>query len=121
MNLIYSGPPQASAPTTTGTAAGGSWFSLIFMLLIFFLMFYFLVMLPQKRREREFKRMISAMKRGDIVVTVGGIVGKVIAIDKDTVKIKTANVTELEITKKSIATVIKPKEQKEDTEEKKEG
>jgi preprotein translocase subunit YajC len=121
MNLIYSGPPQASAPTSTGTATGGSWFSLIFMLLVFFLLFYFLVMLPQRRREKEFKRMISAMKRGDIVITIGGIVGKVISIDKDTVKIKTANTTELEITKRSIANVIKPKEQKEETEEKKEG
>ena len=118
MNIVYSGPPQATSPSAT-TATGGSWFSLIFMLLVFFLMFYFLVVIPQKRKEKEFQRMISNMKRGDTVITVGGIVGRVIAIDKDTVKIKTANVTEIEITKRGIATVIKAKEEKK--EEKKEG
>ncbi len=115
-NIVIAGAPGATAPAPTGTAAGGGWGSLIFMLLIFFLMFYFLIILPQKRREKEFKRMIEAMRRGDTVITAGGIVGKVIDIKKDTVKIKTANTTELEITKRSIATVLRPKEQKENQE-----
>ena len=84
---------------------------MIFLLLIFFLLFYFMAILPQRRREKQFQAMISAMREGDTVVTIGGIVGKVIDIRKDTVKIKTANKTELEITKRSIANVIKPREE----------
>ncbi len=125
MKILLAGAPGAAAAPAARTAAGGgSWFSLIFMLVVFFGLFYFMVIIPQRRREREFQRMISSMKRGDIVITVGGIVGKIIAIDKDTVKIKTANSTEIEITKKGISTVIKQKEQresKEENEEKKEG
>ncbi len=124
MKILLSGAPgAAAAPTASTSAAGGSWFSLILMLVVFFGLFYFLVMIPQKRREREFHRMISGMKRGDTVITIGGIVGKVIAIDRDIVKIKTANSTELEITKKGISSVIKQKEQRSSREEneKKEG
>ncbi len=121
MKILLAGAPgAAAAPAARTTAAGGSWFSLIFMLLVFFGLFYFLVMIPQKRREKEFQRMISSMKRGDIVITIGGIVGKIIAIDKETVKIKTANSTELEITKKGISSVIKQKEQRRSKEEKEE-
>ncbi len=110
-NIVFSGAPGAAAQPAAGTSGGG-WASLIFMLLIFFLMFYFLIILPQRRREKEFRRMIEALRRGDTVVTAGGIVGKVIDIKKDTVKIKTANTTELEITKRSIATVFRQKEEK---------
>ncbi len=112
--ILYSGPPGASGSSSgTSPAAGSSWFSMIFLLLIFFLMFYFLIILPQRKREKDFQRMISALRRGDIVVTVGGIVGKVIDIRKDTVKIKTATATELEITKRAIANVMREKETKE--------
>ncbi len=115
MNIIYSAAPGAtSAPTsTTGTGSG---FSFIFLLVLLFAMFYFLIILPQRRREKQFKEMISNMKRGDTVITIGGIVGKVIDIKKDTVKIKTAMTTELEITKRAIASIIKEKEETKETE-----
>lgn len=115
--ILYSGPPGATeSPSGAAPTAGSSWFSMIFLLLIFFLMFYFLIILPQKKREKDFQRMISALRRGDIVITVGGIVGKVIDIRKDTVKIKTATATELEITKRAITNVMRERETKEKTE-----
>ena len=122
MKILLAGAPGAAAAPAAGTtsAAGGSWFSLILMLVVFFGLFYFMVIIPQRKRDREFQRMIGSMKRGDIVITIGGIVGKVIAIDKDTVKIKTANSTEIEITKKGISSVIRQKEQRESKEEKNE-
>ncbi|MCD6268383.1 MAG: preprotein translocase subunit YajC [Thermotogaceae bacterium] len=115
--ILYSGPPGANgSPSGTAPTTGSSWLSMIFLLLVFFLMFYFLIILPQRKKEKDFQRMISALRRGDIVVTVGGIVGKIIDIRKDTVKIKTATATELEITKRAIANVMKEKETKEKAE-----
>lgn len=108
--IIYAAAPGASNGTTT-TATGGGWGSLLFMLIFFIAIFYFMIILPQRRKEKQFQQMISQMKRGDTVVTIGGIVGKVIDIKKDTVKIKTANSTELEITKRAISTVIKERSQ----------
>ncbi|AEH50522.1 preprotein translocase subunit YajC [Pseudothermotoga thermarum] len=120
MNIVYSAAPGATGTSGTSTATGtGSTFSFFVLLILLFAMFYFLIILPQRRREKQFREMISNLKRGDVVITVGGIVGKVVDIRKDTVKIKTAMTTELEITKRAIATVLKEKE--EETKEFEEG
>jgi preprotein translocase subunit YajC len=119
-NIVYSGVPDgtASQPTTTAApSASSGLFQMLFLLLIFFVMMYFLVIMPQKRREKQFKEMISSIKRGDTVITSGGVVGKVIDVKNDTLKIKTANTTELEISKAFVAKVIKEKSE-EKTEEK---
>ncbi|QTA37957.1 preprotein translocase subunit YajC [Thermosipho ferrireducens] len=111
-NFVFAGPPDGGAVATTPTAtpgAAGGLFQLVFLLLIFFVMMYFLVILPQKRREKQFKQMISSIKRGDTVITSGGVVGKVLDVKKDTLKIKTANTTELEIAKAYVSRVIKEK------------
>ncbi len=115
MNIIYSAAPGATSAPTTSTGTGGT-FSFIFLMVLLFAMFYFLIILPQRRREKQFKEMISNMKRGDTVITIGGIVGKIVDIRKDTVKIKTAMTTELEITKRAIASILKEKEETKETE-----
>ncbi|WP_448375458.1 preprotein translocase subunit YajC [Fervidobacterium sp.] len=121
MRLIFAGAPDAGAAAATGTqtSASGAMLQMLIMLLIFFAMMYFLVILPQKRREKEFKEMIESMKKGDTIITTGGVVGKIVDIKKDVVKIKSANTTELEIHKAYIAKVVKEKEEaKEETESK---
>ncbi|ANQ53128.1 preprotein translocase subunit YajC [Thermosipho sp. 1070] len=115
-NFVYSGVPDPSAGVSNpGAAAAPSaasgLFQMLFLLLIFFVMMYFLMILPQKKREKQFKQMISEIKRGDTVITSGGIVGKVIDVKKDTLKIKSNNTTELEIAKVYVAKVIKNKEE----------
>lgn len=113
MKLIFAGAPDAGASTATSQTTGGAGalMQMLIMLLIFFAMMYFLVILPQRRREKEFKQMIESMKKGDVIVTTGGIIGKIIDIKKDTVKIKSANTTELEVHKAYIAKVVKEKEE----------
>lgn len=111
VRLIFAGAPDAGASTATSQATGGALMQMLIMLLIFFAMMYFLVILPQRRREKEFKQMIENLKRGDTVVTTGGIIGKIVDIKKDTIKIKSANSTELEIHKAYIAKVVKEKEE----------
>ncbi|HDM70131.1 MAG TPA: preprotein translocase subunit YajC [Thermotogales bacterium] len=120
MKFAYA-PPGGSTSSGGGSApAGGGAMGLIIWLLVLFLMFYFLLILPQRKKERDFRRMISSLKRGDKIVTVGGIVGKVIDIRKDTVKIKVANTTELEVTKRSIASVLAPRSVEKEKEKEKE-
>lgn len=53
---------------------------------------YFMMIRPQRKREKETKAMIDALKIGDKVVTIGGIVGKVSKIKDDTVVLETGNV-----------------------------
>ncbi|HOJ94426.1 MAG TPA: preprotein translocase subunit YajC [Fervidobacterium nodosum] len=114
MRMVFAGAPDAGATTgttATSTSGAGALMQMLIMLLIFFAMMYFLVILPQRRREKEFKQMVESLKRGDTIITTGGIVGKIIDIKKDTIKVKSANSTELEIHKAYIAKVIKEKEE----------
>ena len=55
----------------------GSGFAQFIPLILIFVIFYFFLIRPQQKRIKEHKLMVSALKRGDQVVTSGGIVGKV--------------------------------------------
>ena len=55
----------------------GSGFSQFIPLILIFVIFYFFLIRPQQKRAKEHKVMVAALKRGDEVVTSGGIVGKV--------------------------------------------
>ncbi len=124
MKMVFAGAPDAGAAagtTATTGSSSGALIQMVIMLLLFFAMMYFLVILPQRRKEKEFKQMLESLKRGDNVITTGGVVGKIIDIKKDVIKIKSANSTELEIHKAYIAKVLKDKEEaKEEAKESKE-
>ena len=68
-----------------GQGAGGasSLLSLIPMLLIWGAIFYFLLIRPQKKKDKQFKDMLSALEIGDKIVTIGGFYGKVTKIKDD--------------------------------------
>ena len=55
----------------------GSGFAQFIPLILIFIIFYFFLIRPQQKRAKEHKLMVAALKRGDEVVTSGGIVGKV--------------------------------------------
>ena len=55
----------------------GSGFAQFIPLILIFVIFYFFLIRPQQKKVKEHKLMVSALKRGDMIVTSGGIVGKV--------------------------------------------
>ena len=65
---------QAAAP------AANSWMGFLPILLIFAI-FYFLLFLPMQRQRKNTQKMLSALKTGDAVVTSGGIIGTIVAIE----------------------------------------
>lgn len=75
----------AQAASGAGSAGGlsATLVSLVPFLLIF-VMFYFLLILPQQKKQKKLKEMLSALKKGDKVVTSSGIWGTVTNLDKDT-------------------------------------
>lgn len=70
------GPPQGDA--------GGAMINLVFLGAIFFV-FYFFIIRPQTKRQKEVQQKVSEMKKGDKVVTSGGMLGIVSSIDDDSV------------------------------------
>ena len=72
-------------PAFAQTAAGGSSDFLIqlFPFLLIFVILYFLVTRPQQKRAKAHREMISAVRRGDTIVTTGGLIGKVAKVVDD--------------------------------------
>ena len=69
----------------------------------FLLIFYFIVWVPQRRRQKAFQTMVEALKKGDRVVTSGGIYGEVVATDKSTVILKIADAVKVKVAKSAIS------------------
>ncbi|MGM8364690.1 preprotein translocase subunit YajC [Virgibacillus sp. W0181] len=56
-------------------------------IILMFVIFYFLLIRPQQKRQKQVRQMQSELKKGDAVITIGGLHGEVHAIDEDTVVI----------------------------------
>jgi preprotein translocase subunit YajC len=72
-------------------------------LLILFAIFYFLVILPQKKQAKQHQEMVDSLKKGDKIVTAGGIIAEVVKNEEDFIKAKINDNVEVKITKDAIA------------------
>jgi preprotein translocase subunit YajC len=78
------------------------WTMLIFVVLIFGLM-YFVLIRPQRKRQKEHQQLIEELKRGDRVVTAGGIYGVIESISEDSVTIKVESGATMKVAKGSVS------------------
>ncbi|GAX91467.1 preprotein translocase subunit YajC [Effusibacillus lacus] len=69
--------------------------------------FYFLLIRPQQKRAKERNAMLSALKKGDQVVTIGGMHGTITEIDEDTITLKVAENTRVKFERSAIGNVKK--------------
>jgi preprotein translocase subunit YajC len=74
---------------------------------LIFVMMYFLLIRPQKKRQMEQQRLVSALKTGDRVVTNAGIHGLISNVKETTVIVKVADNVKIEMEKSAIANVLK--------------
>ncbi len=96
---------------TTGAAAQASGFASFLSLaplVLVFIVFYFLMIRPQQRRVKALQDAVSAVKKGDSVVTAGGIVGRVTRVEDVFVEVEIAANTRVRIVKATIAEVTNP-------------
>lgn len=87
--------------------AGGETSTLLSFLplILIFVIFYFLLIRPQQKRQRELQKMIEGLKKGDRVVTSGGIIGTIASIQNDYIVLKVGDNenTKIEVLKGSIS------------------
>jgi len=88
-----------------GNAGGGMLTTLIMFGLIFFI-FYFMILRPQQKRQKERQKLLSELKKGDKIITAGGIHGKIVAIEDRTVLIEIDDNVKVKLEKGSIGTVL---------------
>lgn len=94
---------QSSAPAAGPASFLGGQFGPLILMAATVVIFYFLLIRPQKKREKERNEMIAALKKGDRVVTLGGMYGVVDGFKEgDIVILKVSGTTKIEFTKSSI-------------------
>ncbi len=85
---------------------GGNILASLFPLLILFAIFYFLIIRPQQKQAKAHKEMIESLKKGDKIITNGGLMAEVIKPEEDYVKAKISDNTVVKISKDYIAKKI---------------
>ncbi len=92
-------------------------FTIIIWILVFFGIFYFLAIRPQQRQRRQHAEMVGMLKKGDEVVTIGGMFGTVTAIGDDWVELEIAKRTRVRYLKRAISSITSIEEYDEDEED----
>jgi preprotein translocase subunit YajC len=98
---------QAAPAATTGSSVAGL-FNGILPLVLIFAVFYFLLIRPQQKAAKTHRAKLAAVKKGDQVVTGGGLVGKVVRVDDIYVDIELGTNVKVKAVKTTLSDVIDP-------------
>ena len=77
--------------------------TLVGFMVLMFILFYFLIIRPQQKRQKTQQQMLSDLKRGDRVITIGGIFGVIEALDEKSIVIKTESGALLRLVRGGVA------------------
>ena len=95
----------SDAYAQAGAGQGGGLLSLL-PLVVIFVIFYFLLIRPQQKRAKQHKEMVQAIKKGDEVVTNGGLLGKIVDTDDNFVTVDIAKGVEVKVQRHAIAQMM---------------
>lgn len=101
MSLFISSAYAQEAATSTAPGAPG-WMGFVPFVLMFFV-FYFLIIRPQARKQKETMDFMSSLKKGDQVLTAGGIFGTIVGITDRFVDLKISENTKIKVLKSHLA------------------
>jgi preprotein translocase subunit YajC len=101
LEILAQAQPAAPAP------GPGGGFGFFVPFIFIFIIMYFMLFRPQKKRQQEQQRLISALKTGDKVVTNAGIHGLIANVKETTVILKVADNVKIELEKSAVANVLK--------------
>ena len=100
MSMVQASPSGQPGGGTAGILMG------ILPWLLIFVIFYLLMIRPQQRRVKEHQAAIAAVKKGDEVITGGGIRGKVTRVTDDEAEVEIAQGVKIRVVKSTISTVL---------------
>jgi preprotein translocase subunit YajC len=86
--------------------SGGTFVTILTMAAVF-VVFYLFIIRPQNKKQKDTEKMVNALKKGDKVITIGGIHGEVTSTKEQTVIVKVDDDCKLEFSRSAIATVLK--------------
>lgn len=91
--------------------------AIIIWIVVFFAIFYFLAVRPQRRQRQAHQEMVAMLKKGDEIVTVGGMFGVVRRIGDDWVELEITKGTRVRFLKRAISSIVSEEEDEDEYEE----
>ena len=84
---------------------GGSIYGTLLPILLVFLIFYFMILRPQQKKQKEREKLLSAVQKGDKVVTVGGMHGTVVGLEEKTVLVQISDDVKVKFERTAISSI----------------
>ena len=107
MTNFFANLPMLLGSSEIGASGGSGQMVTTFVTFgLVILIFYFLIIRPQNKKQKEAKKMLSALKKGDKVVSIGGIHGTVVSVKEQSTVVKVDDNTKLEFSKSAISSVV---------------
>lgn len=100
--------PSGGAETSAGPASA---FVNLFPIIMIFGIFYFLLIRPQQKKQKEHQNMLGNIKKGDNVLTTGGIFGIVVGVKDKAFTVKIADNVKVDISKTAVSSVFNKKDE----------
>lgn len=97
----------AMASGGSGASGGGNPIMAFLPFILIFGIFYFLIIMPQRKQTQEHKKMLESLKRGDKIITNGGIYGKIVDIKENKFIVEIAKGVEIDILKSAVGNKAK--------------
>ena len=91
---------------SAGDPGGGFDFTTILPLIIMFVIFYFLLIRPQQKKAKEHKGMVAALKKGDEIITNGGLLAKITDVGDNFMTCQIAENVDIKIQSHAVTTVL---------------
>ena len=98
-----------AAPEGGAASSSGSMMTTFVTFGLIIVIFYFLIIRPQKKRDKDTKEMLASIKKGDKVVSIGGIHGTVVVVKETSVVVKVDDNTRLEFSRSAISSIVNRK------------
>ena len=105
-NLFAKLPMLMGVPEGGASGGSGQMVTTFITFGLVILIFYFLIIRPQNKKQKKTKKMLSALKKGDKVVSIGGVHGTVVAVKEQSTVVKVDDNTKLEFSKSAISSVV---------------
>ena len=96
--------PLLQAPEG-GTSGGGPGWTQFIIFIPIIAIFYFLIIRPQNKKQKETQKMLSALKKGDRIVTIGGVHGTIQSIKDQSIIVKVDENTKIEFSRSAVSSV----------------
>jgi len=105
ITTAYAMGGNQGAPGSQGAGGFGDW-SFIIMMVVIFAIFYFLMIRPQQKKQKELKALLDNLAYGDLVMTTGGIHGKITGLADAVVTLEIADKVRIKISRSAIGAVL---------------